>query len=441
MKIKYGFVGLMVAAVLFTGCTSVDRTSKRAMPKWYQNVDPAQDEKFIYFTGYSEASFSFSQARELAEQNARKRVAAYLGTQIMDKLEQIKNQEGSDWANSVPPNGVLQKLFGDDDMLPPSKKGRDSVNSRVVSYVDELVRRARTKDLYVETVTITKGFTSYKRYDAGALLEFPRAEIERLDRKEAIEDQKKTGLSRTARQAESLWEIGDRSEAMALLQKEIRRNPLDSELIVRLAQFQEERGQSDEALKNYMKVSEQEPANSEWGRLAQSRVAALSNIQLAGFLQLAQKYEGIAGGGLSDGLRWVKKGQTSRARKMFREKYEADSTAEADLWAWYLTAVKDSQSGSMAAEYDLSVSRKAVFEQIQSYQTAQQAMPAVITLLSFIRQGVETQAAVESLWQIKKTMGTTEFPADIGNMAVVALKDISGSKAQKVTRWLNNQES
>lgn len=440
MKIKYGFIGLMVASVLLTGCTSVDRTSKRTMPTWYQNVDPAQDETFIYFTGYSEASFSFSQARELAEQSARKRVAAYLGTQIMDKLEQIKNQEGSDWASSVPPNGVLQQLFGD-DMPAPSEKGRDSVNSRVVSYVNELVRRARTKDLYVETVTVTKGFTSYKRYDAGALLEFPRAEIERLDRKEEIEEQKKTGLSRVARQAESLWEIGDKSEATALLQKEIRKNPLNSELIVRLAQFQEERGQSDSALKNYMKVAEQEPANSEWGRLAQSRVAALSNVQLAGFLQLAQKYEGIAGGGLSDGLRWVKKGQTSRARKMFREKYEADSTAAADLWAWYLTAVKDSQSGSMAAEYDLSVSQKAVSEQIQSYQTAQQAMPAVITLLSFIRQGVESQAAVEALWQIKKTIGVTEFPADIGNMAVVALKDMTGSKAKKVTSWLNNQES
>ncbi len=440
MRVNYTFVGLMVAAVLVTGCTSVDRTSKRAMPNWYQNVDPAQDEKFIYFTGYSEASFSFSQARELAEQNARKRVAAYLGTQIMDELKQLKIQHGSDWSESIPPNGFLQQMFGD-EMNAPSKKVTDIVRSDVTAYVNELVRRARTKDLYVETVTVTKGFTSYKRYDAGALLEFPRSEIERLDRQEEQNLQKITGLSRTAKQAEGMWDMGKKTEAIQLLQREIRKNPLNSELIVRLAQFQEEQGQTDSAIKNYMKVAEQEPANSEWGRLAQSRVAALSNVQLAGFLQLAQKYEGIAGGGLSDGLRWVQKGQTSRARKMFREKYESDSTAEADLWAWYLTAVKDSQGGSMAAEYDLSVSQKAIFEQIQTYQTAQQAMPAVITLLSFIRQGVEPQAAVEALWQIQKTLGATEFPADIGNMAVVALKDITSSKAQKVSRWLNNQES
>lgn len=425
-------------ALIVAGCTTVTRTAEQPKPAWYHAADPAPDAQFIYFTGYSEACFSFSQARNLAEQNARQRVAAYLGTQIMDQLEQATSKTGSDWAGSVAP-GVLGRIFGA-DMPAPSAELTDQMRSQVTAYVNELVRRARVKDLHVETVTVKEGFKAYQRYDAGVLIEFPKAEIERIDRQEEKEMQQEAGLSRVIRQAESMWSMGKKADAMKLLQDESRKDPMNSELLVRLAQFQEEAGLSDDALKNYMKAAEQEPASSDWGRLARSRITALSNTRLAGFLQLASKYEGLAGGGLSDGLGWMQKGQVSRARKMFREKYEADNSAQADLWAWYLAAVRESAGGSMAAEYDLSVSRKAVFDQIRAYQNGQQAMPAVITLLTFIRQDIETPAAVEALWQIRKTIGPADFPAEIGNMAQLALQNATDSKAEKILSWLNNRK-
>jgi tetratricopeptide (TPR) repeat protein len=435
-----GFCLLAVTLAYLTGCgTTVNRTGDRPKPVWYHAADPAPDTGFIYFTGYSEACFNFAQARNLAEQNARQRVAAYLGTQIMDELEQVTAKTGSDWAGSAAPGGVLSRIFGP-DFQSPSSKTADQMRNEVTSYVNELVRRARVKDLYVETVTVKEGFSSYQRYDAGVLLEFPREEIERIDRQDQMEQQKAAGLSRVVRQAESMWSMGKKADAMSLLQAESRKDPMNSELIVRLAQFQEEAGQTDAALKTYMKAAEQEPAGSDWGKLARSRITALSNVRLAGFLQLASKYEGLAGGGLSDGLGWMQKGQVSRARKMFREKYEADPAAQADLLAWYLTALRESQGGSMAAEYDLSVSRNAVSQQIRQYQTGQQALPAVITLLTFIQQDVETAAAIEALWQIRQTIGSVEFPPEIGNMALMALNESSNSKARKLSQWLNNQE-
>ncbi len=435
-----GFCALTAALLCFTGCgTTVSRSGDRPKPVWYHAADPAPDSTFLYFSGYSEACFSFSQARKLAEQNARQRIAAYLGTQILDQLEQLTARTGSDWAGSVAPDGMLARIFGP-DFNSPSQKTADEMRNEVTSYVNELVRRARVNDLYVETVTVKEGFSSYLRYDAGALLEFPRSELDRLDQQEQLDQRRSAGLSRVIQQAESLWSMGKKTDAMSLLQSESRKNPMDSELLVRLAQFQEEARLTDDAIKNYTKAAEQESADSEWGRLARSRVAALSNVRMAGFLQLASKYEGLSGGCLSDGLSWLQKGQTSRARKLFREQYEADNSAQTDLWAWYLTALRESQGGSMAAQYDLSISRQAVFDQMQKYENGQQALPAVITLLTFVRQELEVPAAVEALWQIRKNLGATEFPAEIGNMAVLALKDSTDSKAEKVVRWLNNQE-
>lgn len=241
------------------------------------------------------------------------------------------------------------------------------------------------------------------------------------------------------RQAEAMWQAGEKEEAMSFLQTESRKNPMDSSLIVRLAQLQEEAGLTDQALKNYVKVAEQESPASDWGRISSSRVAAISQVQLAGFLQLASKYDGLVGGGLGDGLGWLQRGQAARARKMFREKYEADRSAQADLWAWYLASANESRSGSIAAQYDLSVSQKTVSEEIRSYENAQQALPAVITLLTFIQQDVEVPAAVEALWQIKKALGTTEFPDEVGNMAIIAFGNSTDSKAQKISQWLNNR--
>lgn len=430
-----------LASALVVGCTSVTRESARPMPAWYHAADPAPDKENLYFTGYSEACFSFGQAQNLAEQNARQRVAAYLGTQIMNLLERKTAQSGSDWSASVAPDSVLSSLFR--KMPPPSQKLSDDMRSEVTACVNELVRRARVKDLHVETVTVKEGFKAYRRFDAGVLLEFPRSEIERLDRQEQAQAQKTDGLSQLVRQAESLWTAGKKTEAIGCLQAEARRNPMSAEVLVRLAKYQEDAGQTEEALKNYTKAAEQEPADSTWGRTARSSVAALSNRRLAGFLQLASKYQPPTCATLSDGIGWLRSGQVSRARKLFRANYEADNGSLVDLWAWHLAARFESgRDQSMAAQYDLTASAKTISDQIQKFDSPQTAIPAIITLLTFVQQEIEAPAATDALLQIRKKVGPAKFPEEIGSMAVLAMKNSNGeSKAEKIVVWLNNQET
>ena len=444
---KSAILGLSaILALAVTGCgIRMIRTPEpagKAMPSWYHGIDPAPDDQFYYFTGYHEGAMRFDQARDLAASNAKRAAAAFLGTEIIEKVETLMEQSGTDWGD------VYAKQSGGwagkPSEGPVPGQAKDWVRQNLKTLVNESIRMAAIKDFYIEKVLAYKRAWFIKsdprvRYDAGVLIAFPKAEVERLRSLEALKVSDKQEVNDMARRAEALWSAGDKDEALAMIQKAHRMYPNDPAVGVRLGQYYEDLGRKDDAVHAYSSVAEQ-GGDSEWTKVAQAKVTALTNAQLSNYLELLKRHD-IRGEDLVDVLTWGREGQYNRAREMSREKYNADMQNTAMLWTWMLMSVADRQkSNSQAALYDVQKSQQLAEEEMKKWKSSTEAEPAIAAMLGTMQQGIAEDESIRQLSKIQRKLPKdAAFSPEIGDMAAVTLGNRQDKASQDLAEWLNRK--
>lgn len=442
---RYGRTALwLVAIFVVVGCgrEQIIREPMRTgqvMPVWYHGIDPEPDGQFMYFTGYHEGGLNFNQARSLAERSARASVARYLGTEVVEKVESLMQQSGTNWADLYAEEG---SGVGKTSQGPVSVAAEDWVKESLKTIVAESVNRARIKDLYIEKVTFRRrGAGVRTRFDAGVMIEFPVAEMQRLQSLEALKVSDKQEVNDMVRRAETLWTVGDRDDAVQVMESARRRYPADQGVAMQLAQYYEDMGRNDDALRIYSTVSNQGGTGAATNK-ATAKVTAMTNAQAANYLKLLERHD-IRGQDLVDVLTWARGGDTSRARQMASERYQADQTNNAMLYAWMITSMVDHRlNESRAAQYDAGKAQKLADEAMKKWQGSKEAEPAIAALLGMVQQDVGSDEAIKELSKIERKFpkGKASFSPEIGEMAAVTLGSRNDNKSQDLAEWLNRAE-
>jgi tetratricopeptide (TPR) repeat protein len=327
-----------------------------------------------------------------------------------------------------------------------STHGQDILKEELKSLVAQSVELARTTDLYVEKVVIKRGWLSRPdvRYDAGALLEYPRSELERIKQAKMRRAADTQASSDSVRRAETLWANGDKNAAIELMQKERRLDPANGEVSYRLAQYLEDAGQKPEALEILKALAERNDGTT-WTKLAEARVTAFHNSELSDTFRVIRKH-GFASGSIKDVLSWGSEGQVGRARQMGREQYEAVPEGAGDyddrlpkLVAWYLCSGADvAQTNALAARYDLQKSGQVLKASLAEVSKPQQAEPALLVLLAFIRQGLARDMAYDVMGDLRRQLPReARFSDPLRDLAVLTLNDSQDRRADDFLRWLN----
>lgn len=436
----------MLAMIALVGCaTKVRRESVpmgRNMPSWYKNVDPAPDSEFYYFTGYAERCFSFSQARRLAEREARERLSQFIGTDVISRIESALMRNGEDWAHLANETGIWADLgltSGYEDSLRPAMS-KEQIKQNLITISNNLVKSSRQKDLYVEKVIVKKSVLDKPgiRYDAGVLVEFPRKEFDRLQELTKMEMQENAAGSTVVSKAARLWGAGEKAQAVAVLQKARRNQPYNSRIAIILGGYLEDMGRRERAREIYSSIAEL-PGDNEDIAHARARMTSLTNKNLSDMLRVFKKH-GLEQENLVDVVIWTQNGNLSRARKMAREFAQRDGEQSPYNWMWYMASqVEYNETQSQSALYDLEQSRTLTGQQMQGWQSPADAEPAIFTLLNYANTDVGEEVAFKNLNRIRERFPKPQqqFSKGLQDAAVMTLAPKKQkSKAASILDWI-----
>jgi len=392
---------------------------------WYRMPDPEPDDTHYTFTGYAEGADDAPRATARAEEDARARLRRFLHTEVIASAL-------AEWDQSPPAS--------QESPPPDPAAARESFRAELERQVDQSVRSVPATAHHVEKVTTQPGGCAAPgaRYDAGALLRYPRAEVERLaEVLPSGADPSK--LAAVVGEAAALWAAGDHSGAVERLRKAHGEFPRSREITCRLAGYLEAAGERTEAYALYRNLADLGGA-SRWAKLATEKIDQETDRRLQEWLALAGRRPDLPADDLAKIVRWACRGRYDRAREIAGGRYETQPT-RCLLFAWYMAAAIDYQhTESEEARYDYVKALERMGKSVQSLKEPRDAEPAIVAVLAFAHHELGTVAALDALERIKARLGAkARFAPEVGAMATRALARGEGPSAGGLVAWLNQK--
>jgi len=408
----------------------------RVAPSWYKTAPVDSDDEFIYVTAYSEQGRSFQHALTMAEEKAQESIARLIGNEVIKKTINHYKDSRKDWADLT----IGLSSFDEDQL---SESLNETQKGEVETLINQTVRKARTKDLYVEKVTVGEyGFlflskTMYTRYDCGVLVEYPKAELERVDELLKQRDGENQAMMETIRKAERFWSAGKKSDAISVMRQAHREYPLSDEVAYRLGRYLEDAGLDAEAEKIFKNLVAS-GRTSEWVEKSRGHIMEDDLIAWENTRKVMER-NGFKATDIMAIIKDITKTELERARIMARQAYRGDEQNHCYLWLWHISSVADLEKNqSQAARYDFNDSSKRVNDTMGEWTDARSAEPVIQLLLTMANTDVETRTAVDALSMIKqKTNLNGAFSEDLKNTAHDALFGSAVDGADEILEWLS----
>ncbi len=382
----------------------------RTIPAWYKSDPPEPDGACIYFTGYSERSKTYDDARRRAVDKARSEIAGWLEKQIYEERTSVRN---------------------DDDTT--------SLKEIIKTLVDQSVRKTRGRSYYVEKVTTSRysflfmGRTTQVRYDCGALVEYPKSEMERVDEQVKQKNSEIDGIRKALDQAAAFWDSGREKEALNIMRKARRDYPLCHEVAFMLGLYLWDSGLKDEAGEVFKRLALLEE-KSKWVDRADGYLDEYEREKRNRLIKLFGENEPDVEGIIDA----VIKDKLYRARKMARDSYKSKGKA-CHLWLWHVCSTIDlDRNQTESARYDYNETIKKLNKEIESWKSEEQAKPVIELLLMMACVDSASQVAIKALDDIRRKSSIQgPFSTDIQDTAHQALVGSTATGAKDVLDWVN----